>query len=158
MNRVLHERTQSHAEIVDRRVGDLLKPKYRWDTSEKLNIPIPLPVSSNSSKSDIDSLALASVGGVVTFRGKPFLGTLWFDSGASLPVSSFVDNSGKYHIDGLSAGRYKITIGPKTNEHEKALFGKLRTGEQIPIETEFNPGQNEFNIELPPQHAEVRHR
>ena len=155
MNRVLLERTKSHAEIVDRRVDNLLNPNYRWDTIAKPNALIPLPVSSDRTKSGTNSSALASVSGVVTFRGKPFLGTLWFTSDAVLPVSSLIDDNGKFHIDGLIAGKHKITIIPKTEALEKALFGKLKTHEQPPIEMEFKPGENEFNIELT-QHAATR--
>ncbi|MEQ1829310.1 MAG: hypothetical protein ABL921_25320 [Pirellula sp.] len=140
MMRGLEERTKSHAEIVDRRLDDLLNPSYRWD--------IPLPGPTNSAVSQVDSSAKASISGVVTFRGKPILGTIFFDSGRQLPSSTSIDNFGKFHIDGLIAGKHKITIAPESAIAKKEFSGKIETTDQTPIEMEFKPGKNEFNIEL----------
>ncbi|MEQ1827316.1 MAG: hypothetical protein ABL921_15270, partial [Pirellula sp.] len=139
MMRGLEERTKSHAEIVDRRIDDLLNPSYRWDTSPK---PISQSGPSNTA------VANASVSGVVTFRGKPILGTIYFDSGRELPSSTNIDNTGKFHIEGLIAGKHKITITPESAILKKELFGKIEATDQTPIEMEFEPGKNDFNIEL----------
>ena len=96
----------------------------------------------SAASSDETKVVDAAVKGVVTFRGKPAVGRVFFHLKGGQFVGCRLNDEGKFAIDRVPTGQYPITVEgddlPKKYAEEKVS----------PLRIEVREGKNEFSIEL----------
>jgi hypothetical protein len=84
----------------------------------------------------------ASVQGVVAYQGKPCAGTITFHRDNKQFVGSAITEDGKYEIDLLRPGRYKVTV------EGKDIPAKYKDAQTTPLAIEVKPGKNATDVSL----------
>src|SRR4051812_3642288 len=84
----------------------------------------------------------ASIKGVVTYEGKPVAGTITFHRDNKQFVGSAITEDGKYEIDLLRPGRYKVTV------EGKDIPAKYKDAQTTPLAIEIRAGKNAGDISL----------
>jgi hypothetical protein len=79
--------------------------------------------------------------GRITVRGKPFIGKIAFHLDDQF-VGSKVNDEGKYKVNRLMVGKYKVTV------EGKGVPEKYTSDDLTPLTVDVQEGDNTFNFEL----------